>query len=249
MTKLKTAVVIIALAGTTTGWMIAQKNSASAELELSRLRQEAIAQAQEIERDDASHLLSSAELTRLQSQQSELMRFRAEVTELRRQLRETPAAAGPTRTPMAMREPQPEEQTDVQTLGIAKLNVAKRWSLAFFHFAQANNGRMPTDFLEAERTYAELHKEVPAIAQAPDVGSGDGFEITFQGKLDDIENPAQAIIMREKEPFHIEADGAAHRTYLFADGHSEVHRARDGNFERWEEQRRPRLKAEATAAE
>ena len=48
--------------------------------------------------------------------------------------------------------------------------------------------------------------------------------------------------MREKEPFHVELDGAAVKTYLFADGHAEVHKARDGNFEQWEAERMPKLK-------
>jgi hypothetical protein len=31
-------------------------------------------------------------------------------------------------------------------------------------------------------------------------------------------------------------DGGAHRAYGFADGHSEIHKAVDGNFQPWEQQ-------------
>ena len=64
----------------------------------------------------------------------------------------------------------------------------------------------------------------------------DDFEIVYQGSLQEIKEPARTIIVREKQPFNVQPSGEAWRTYLFADGHSEVHLARDGNFEPWEQQ-------------
>jgi prepilin-type processing-associated H-X9-DG protein len=126
------------------------------------------------------------------------------------------------------------------------MNVAQRWGLAFFRFAQTTRDMMPADFQQAAANYPELSQELATILAETGVNgaNGDGFEITFQGRLGEIENPARAIIMREKEPFHVDADGTAQRTYLFADGHSEIHWARDGNFERWESERWPKLKGE-----
>ena len=145
----------------------------------------------------------------------------------------------------------PEEQAreELKTLGIAKLNIAKGWGMAFFKFAQANNGQMPKEFQEAQQDFPEFSEELSKIVGATGIAgmNGDGFEITFHGRLNEIENPSQAIILREKEPFHYGEDGSAQRTYLFADGHSEIHKARDGNFERWENERQPILKQDAVS--
>lgn len=243
--KIKVALAAIALAGTTTGWIVAQRNSAELEREVVRMRQAMVVSDQAGETDSSD---SGADEARLRAERNELMRLRGEVTELRRQLRKTEAAPSvPARKQgEAMIELTSEEQAreQLKRIGIAKLNVARGWGLAFYKFAEANRDLMPADFQQAAANYPELSQELSTIlAESGVVGAnGDGFEITFQGRLGDIENPAQAIIMREKEPFHVEPDGAAQKTYLFADGHSEIHKARDGNFERWETERMPKLK-------
>jgi hypothetical protein len=48
-----------------------------------------------------------------------------------------------------------------------------------------------------------------------------------------ITNPASAIVLRETQPFQGPGGGWL-RTYGFADGHTEVRGADDGNFEPWE---------------
>ena len=243
-TKVKTAVAVIALAGTTTGWIVARRNSAELERENALMRQTTTVMPDQVGEADPS----GADDARLRAERNELMRLRGEVTELRRQLREIEAAPPVVARKQreATMELTPEEQAkdQLKTIGIAKLNVAKGWGLAFYRFAQTNKDLMPTDFQQAAANYPELSQELSRILAEAGVGgaNGDGFEITFQGRLHDIENPGEAIIMREKEPFHVEPDGAAVKTYLFADGHAEVHKARDGNFEQWEAERMPKLK-------
>jgi hypothetical protein len=61
------------------------------------------------------------------------------------------------------------------------------------------------------------------------------FEIVYQGALNEITNSAGTIVIREKEAWQ-SADGGWHRTYGFADGHSEIHKAEDGDFGPWETQ-------------
>ena len=251
-TKIKAAVAVIALAGTTTGWIVTQRNSSHLETEIARLRQEASMQlSTNVPEADGTN---PEDPVRLRAERNELMRLRGEVTDLRRQLREKPAAvpAPATTRETATVEMTPEEQAkdELKTRGIAKLNIAKVWGIGFSQFALANNGQMPADFQQAQHHSPEISETLLKFAAEGGVGgaSGDGFEITFQGRLDQIENPGHAIIMREQEPFHFGDDGSAQRTYLFADGHSEIHRARDGNFERWEEERRPKLKQEGTPA-
>jgi RNA polymerase sigma factor (sigma-70 family) len=251
-TKMKTAVAVIALAGTTTGWIVAHRNSVQLEAEMARVRQKAWAQLPA----NPPEGMIPEDPARLRAERNELMRLRGEVTDLRRQLRERPAAAptGPTAiTEAAMVAMTPEEQgkEELKTRGIARLNIAKIWGIAFQKFALANNGQMPAGFQQAQDSSPEISEPLLKFATEAGMGgaNGDGFEMTFQGRLDEIENPAQAIIMREKEPFHYGEDGSASRTYLFADGHSEIHKARNGNFERWEEERQPRLKPASGAAE
>ena len=45
------------------------------------------------------------------------------------------------------------------------------------------------------------------------------------------------VIIREKEPFPVPGREGLSRTYVFADGHSEIHRASDGDFTAWERER------------
>lgn len=243
--KIKLALAAITLAGTTTGWIVAQKHAAELEKEVTVLKREAAARQSNLNRTDLGPG-ESQDATRLRADRSELMRLRGEVTELRRQLREIAAAA-----PFVARKqgeatveatPEDEAKEQLKRIGIAKLNVAKNWGLAFYRFAQTNRDLMPADFQQAN--YPELSQELSRILAETGVSGadGEGFEITFQGRLGDIENPAQAIILREKEPFQVDADGGAQKTYLFADGHSEIHKARDGNFEQWEAERVPKLK-------
>ena len=61
----------------------------------------------------------------------------------------------------------------------------------------------------------------------------DQFEIVYQGSLNEITNPATIIVIREKEAWQT-LDGGWVRDYSFADGHSEIHKAADGNFQPWE---------------
>jgi prepilin-type processing-associated H-X9-DG protein len=55
--------------------------------------------------------------------------------------------------------------------------------------------------------------------------------------LDDVPDPARTILMREKEAFPVSGREGLSRTYLFADGHSEIHLAPDGDFTAWEQER------------
>jgi hypothetical protein len=52
----------------------------------------------------------------------------------------------------------------------------------------------------------------------------------------DIKEPGRTIVIREKEP-RIDPDGRPAKAYGFADGHSEINRPPDGNFERFESER------------
>jgi hypothetical protein len=100
--------------------------------------------------------------------------------------------------------------------------------LAFFQFAEQHQGRFPTSFEEA----ASL---LPDEARAQTSLAADQFEIVCQGSPSEITNAHTIIVVREKEAWQT-TDGGWARAYSFADGHSEIHKAVDGNFQPWEQQ-------------
>jgi hypothetical protein len=58
----------------------------------------------------------------------------------------------------------------------------------------------------------------------------------YKGAINEITNPQSIIVVREREAWQT-PDGGWARGYGFADGHSEIHKSNDGNFQPWEAQR------------
>jgi len=102
----------------------------------------------------------------------------------------------------------------------------KGWMMAFMQYAAQNQGQFPTNF-ESAASF------LPDETKAQTNYTPDQFEILYQGSIDAITNPASIIILREKEPWPA-LDGSWVRGYAFADGHSEIHKAADGDFQPWE---------------
>jgi hypothetical protein len=179
---------------------------------------------------------------------NELLRLRNEVGQLRTQL----AAASHPRheEPAPVKTDQNEitPQEEMKRQGIAKMNYARQWLIAFLIYADHNNGQFPTNFAQADPFLDSAAKTEHNLKDYEFPPGGikyglipDNYEITFQGELQSIKNPSQQIVLREKQPQQTE-DGGYVRTYGFADGHTEVHRAsvdhrRDEiGFEAWEAQ-------------
>jgi RNA polymerase sigma factor (sigma-70 family) len=169
-----------------------------------------------------SNLLAQPTQPDAQSQTRELLKLRGEIGQLKRQLAEAPKTKPTTATVAASRDPM-EVQKEI---GIANMVYSKGWMLAFRLYADQNQGQFPTNFESAASFLPEEIKNQTNYTT-------DQFEILYQGSVDAITNPASIIIIREKEPWQA-YDGGWVRGYAFADGHSEIHRATDGNFEPWE---------------
>ncbi len=172
-----------------------------------------------------SNLVARANSSLAQDQSRELLRLRGEVGVLKGQL----AAAVKvqqrnTHAPQAKAESDPVEQQ--AQMGIAKMNYTKGWTLAFWQYADQNHGQFPTNFDQAASFLPDEAKGQTNLAP-------DQFEIVYQGSLNEITNPATIIVIREKEAWQT-LDGGWVRDYSFADGHSEIHKAVDGNFQPWE---------------
>ena len=182
-----------------------------------------------------------------QEQFNELMRLRGEVGILKRQLAGAEAAGEAAKRALNSaghgldnhdEAEQPQEQ-EMQK-GIVKMGHAKAWMLALVSAAGDNNGFVP-QFQQAQHFLPQaLESAVHAgelAASAVDVNDATNhFEIIYQGRFDELAEPWKVIVLREKEPWQLQ-DGSWVKTYGFADGHSEVHKAVDGNFDRWEAER------------
>jgi RNA polymerase sigma factor (sigma-70 family) len=196
----------------------------------------------ERERDDAVQRIAALqnENQRLSNNTTELLKLRGEVGMLRRQAAKTAKAPAPVATPSQETGTTFTPEEELKQAAIAKMNYAKEWVLAFHLYAAQNPGQFPTNFDQAAsllRDEAKLEanlKEHEFLPNTPKYGlTPDHYEIMYQGAIPELTNGQEIIVIREKEPWQT-PDGSWHRAYGFADGHSEIHKAADGNFETWE---------------
>lgn len=187
---------------------------------------------------------NTAELERQQAEHLELLRLRGEVGLLRAELakarvaeksaRAAQAASAATATLEAgIDEKEIQEQRE-KLIAIKKLNVMKRWALAMHLYASDHNDQFPDTFaLMRELFLGTLNGDTVEGGEL--VLPEDQIEITYHGKLTDVAEPARTIVLREKEA-RVSA-GRLCRAYAFADGHSEIHAAPNGDFTEWERAR------------
>jgi hypothetical protein len=229
MTKLKAgALGAILLAGVATPLVIHYQSQAKLRDRDVVLHQqnEQIAQLTS-ENTRLSNLLAQANSPGAQDQMRELAILRGKVGALKSQLAAAEKAQRRnTAAPQTKVEVDPAEQQ--RQIAIAKLNYTKGWVLAFMQFAEQHQGRFPTSFEEAASFLPDEAKAQASLA-------ADQFEIVYQGSPNEITNANSIIVVREKEAWQT-PDGGWARAYSFVDGHSEIHKAIDGNFQPWEQQ-------------
>lgn len=163
-------------------------------------------------------------------QSAELVRLRAEIQSLKRKLAETGDKAEQDRTALAQAQ---AEQTAAETALMQTLKRTREclgvWGYAWTACADQNHGQLPKSFEQARPFLPEgVPMENDPVASQ--------FEIVYQGSLSNLDNPKQIMVLRQREG--VQTPGKANwlRAYLFADGHSEIQSAPDGNFEAWESQ-------------
>ncbi|MEO8427619.1 MAG: sigma-70 family RNA polymerase sigma factor [Verrucomicrobiota bacterium] len=179
------------------------------------------------------------ELARLRAEHSELLRLRGEAGRLRQNQAEVARLESDNArlraSQQSSREPLPEQVDEAsevfKTIGIARMNYVTGWFYAFISFAQKNGLKIPETFEQAAEFYPDKWASVMSAFDQ------NKFEIVYRGSLEDISETARTIIVREKAPFANPSKTGYLRTYLFADGHSEIHSSPDGNFEAWEKDR------------
>lgn len=253
MTTLQKALLAATLVAAATGVYEAHEAS-NARAEVRAAQQQGNSLSNQIEeltrqRDEFAAQLASSKGEQSKSAGNELLRLRNEVGQLRSQLAAASRARREEAAPVKTDEKDenaitPEEEKKREA--IAKMNYAQQWVIAFRSFADKNAGQFPTNFAQAE-SYLAAEARIEHNLKDYEFPPGgmkfglipDNFEITYQGSMQAITNIPQQIVFREKQAQQT-LDGGYVRTYGFADGHTEVHRATVDHradkigFEAWE---------------
>ncbi|MBL9136403.1 MAG: sigma-70 family RNA polymerase sigma factor [Verrucomicrobiales bacterium] len=190
---------------------------------------------------------SAAELEALRKDRLRLMELRNELGKLRdteRRLADLEAENQRLKNKGARPETAAEtdhEARDIEAemekgLGLARMSYTGAWMRAFYMYAAENDEHFPESFADAAKHF-QIDEHSPALS----VLDPNRFEVVFKGSLKDIADRARTIVIREREAFTTTSKETGAkilaRTYAFADGHSEIHAAPDGNFEAWERER------------
>jgi hypothetical protein len=178
-------------------------------------------EAERLRRENAEVHRLRGEVALLRSQQQDAERVAAENVELRRMITEIAkdVAAQQTRTP--------EQEREFEN-GINRLNLSKNWMLAIHLYAQEHEGLVPAAFADA-LPFFRPDDVIEGL-------SADDLEIVYAGKLDEIQDWARTIVVREREP-QLSLEGKWTRAYGFADGHSEIRAQPTDDFTAWEQER------------
>ena len=119
----------------------------------------------------------------------------------------------------------PATAEDFKNESIAHMTQAKQWALACIMFADDNQNQLPKNFDQLKRYAPEL--------------SASNWEIVSGGNMNSFNNPNQVsktILLREMKSSQA-PDGAYFKVYAFVDGHAELIRTADDDFEALEKQR------------
>lgn len=238
MTKLKIGIAgAVIVAGLGAPLLMSHHSQAMLRMENQSLRDQLARFGQIVaENERLSNLVMEAESVRTKANAipSELLKLRGEVGLLKRQLAEDAQAKAQlarqsAQTNQASSTEEEEKQKAIMKQQvIAKMGYAKNWIMAFYLYAEKNQGRYPADFSQASTMLPDNAKDETLLAT-------NQFDILYHGSSAALRDPANTIVLRESQSFASPSGGWL-RTYGFADGHTEVHKVDDGNFQPWESQ-------------
>ncbi len=233
MTHLKAVAGAMAAAGVITSVVLQQHAQAKVRAADDALQRQAEQLRQlQTENSQLSRLTTQADTSRVDNL-DELVRLRSEVAALREQTNAFIALEAENRRlrassagPGTLLEQKEQFRAD----GIARMNYTRLWVLAFHMYASDNGGRFPSDFAQAARYVRE-----DGSAEEFHLSTNQ-FEVVYHGPLTSMTNPSGTIVIREREARQA-ADGTWSKAYAFADGHSEIRREQNDDFEAFEKQR------------
>jgi hypothetical protein len=160
---------------------------------------------------------------------SELLRLRGQISGLRQDLIQESnqlAAVSRTRRTAPASEPTGEGHT-TPAEAVQKLTAGRQWGVALIMYADSHDGQLPAAIADA-------------AAFAGVAATNEDLELVRNGPLYSGTNqPARTIVLRDKKPWQ-GPGGRWCRTYVFADGHSEIARSDTSDFSEWEEKLKTR---------
>jgi len=221
MTKLKAGIAgAIIAAGIATTIVVQQKAQAKMRQDEATLQQQS-AQLAQLRADNAATAAASAPGGNLNTPE-ELARLRDEAAALRLQTNDLAMLREANRQRLAA-QPSSSGSSPLrnQAERMARMNFAKQAMVAFILFAEKHEDYFPTNIVDA----AEF---LPENLRA----KTDDFEVLYQGKLRDVPNAANTIVLRGTDTW--QNNGKWARIYAFADGHVEVANVPDNDFSAWE---------------
>lgn len=230
--SLAAIVVAATTAGSITYWVEHQKVE---QLQTENQRLAIQEQSLTAERDTALSAANNCaeELKRRESEKSELLRLRNEISQLRKRAKETEQLAAQNQalqnalTQATQKPAQPDPETDPERqFAIARLNQSKVLCLGLIMYADDNQSQLPADLNSISNYLGNA---------ASDHLQNNAFELVLQGALTNVVNPAATIAVRSQAPFQM--NGKPAKVYGFADGHAELKREPEEGFAAWEKAR------------
>ena len=175
-----------------------------------------------VDNETLSRIAANVSLT--QKQAADLEKLRGEVDAL--QVRANPAAKLQEEKHRLDNSLNPRTDMQIKEQAIAKITYGKNWVIAFYQFAQKNQGQFPTNFDQAAEFLSDEGKKETKVTT-------DQFDIVFTGSPSAISNAKDIIALREKEAWPT-ARGQWAKAYAFADGHCEIHSEPQNDFSTYE---------------
>ena len=179
------------------------------------------------------------EMERLRRENGELLRLRGQVgvakaaqAENARQLQEAQSQLNES-WQRAKKWGETNVIADVEAAALQHLSVATKTEVlrktlqALTEVAQTNHTGWQ---LDANQLKPEGEARLKALESAFD------FDVVYKGPLNQLQDPGRTIVIRQRQPEQ-RTDGTYTRIYGFGDGHVEIHKTPDGNFEDWERER------------
>jgi hypothetical protein len=112
--------------------------------------------------------------------------------------------------------------------GVAKMNSGTDWAIACFAYAHSHQGQFPTDFNQAVAFFPDTNDAASLLAS-------NEFEIVYRGSISNMPDPNNIIVIRDKQGWW--NNNTYLKTYIFGDGHVEIHNASETHIEPWETSR------------
>ena len=198
------------------------------------------------ENDAFSNRLPSANDTQSLSREQldELLRLRAQVGDLTRQLAE--AARVNQQNAVTAASSVTNDAATVETQMLARrLSTAHNLSRAIYEFAESHQEKFPTnweqirdDFDTSERKGLRPGLPIPDT-EADFNWATNEYEFVYQGSMTNLyhaSNFDDIIVVRQKQPF-LRMDGRLVKTYGFANAHGQLIAEPPEGFAAWENQR------------